>query len=325
MDVNKNNMKKLSIIIPHYNSPDLLKKLLDSVPVNYDIEVIVVDDRSDKDIEKYQLISTDLRYEHIAFLKNTYEKKGAGTCRNIGLEKAKGEWVLFADADDYFVDGWYEKVLPYFKTDNDVVFFMPTSRYIDRDEETDRHLNFKEKLDDYIAEKSIKNQIKLRYEIPSPVSKMIRRSFINNNNILFDEVLASNDVMFSTKVGYFMKKFEVSREIIYCMTRSEGSLTMQISEKIYNNRLCVYINHCNFLKNNLKKDELKYLNLTGQTMISMGMRYNYSIKKIFSIIITLKKNKIKLFQYKLFNPIYFIKKVIKNIKIYKNEKKYLRK
>ena len=38
-----------SFIIPHHNTPDLLKRLIDSIPQREDIEVIVVDDNSDED------------------------------------------------------------------------------------------------------------------------------------------------------------------------------------------------------------------------------------------------------------------------------------
>jgi len=38
-----------SFVIPHYNTPDLLQRLIDSIPQREDIEVIVVDDNSDDD------------------------------------------------------------------------------------------------------------------------------------------------------------------------------------------------------------------------------------------------------------------------------------
>ena len=48
----KEYIRNLSIIIPHYNTPDLLQKLIDSIPHIEDIQIIVVDDRSDKNLEK---------------------------------------------------------------------------------------------------------------------------------------------------------------------------------------------------------------------------------------------------------------------------------
>ncbi|MBQ5445892.1 MAG: glycosyltransferase family 2 protein, partial [Lachnospiraceae bacterium] len=92
-------MKPLfSIIIPHYDIPDLLMRCLKSIPVSKEIQVIVVDDNSpeaDTYLEKYP----ELSRPYLEFIRTT-KGGGAGYARNIGLEHAKGEWLLFADADD---------------------------------------------------------------------------------------------------------------------------------------------------------------------------------------------------------------------------------
>lgn len=43
--------RNLSIIIPHYNTPDLLEKLIRSIPVDKDIQIVVVDDNSSMGLE----------------------------------------------------------------------------------------------------------------------------------------------------------------------------------------------------------------------------------------------------------------------------------
>lgn len=97
-------MYKISIIIPHYNSTLSLKYLLSTIPDKPEIQVIVVDDRSTLDNERYDKLIKTVRRENILFLRNTSENKGAGVCRNIGLNYAKGEWILFSDSDDYFIE-----------------------------------------------------------------------------------------------------------------------------------------------------------------------------------------------------------------------------
>lgn len=97
-------MKKLrlSIIIPVFNHPEELKVMIDSIIANEfdDYELILVDDGSDAPtlslLEEYS--SKDSR---ITFIKRTRLPKGAPTCRNIGLEMAKGEYTMFFDSDDY--------------------------------------------------------------------------------------------------------------------------------------------------------------------------------------------------------------------------------
>lgn len=44
-------MRNLSIIIPHYNTPELLYKLIDSIPQSPDVQIIVVDDNSNHHLQ----------------------------------------------------------------------------------------------------------------------------------------------------------------------------------------------------------------------------------------------------------------------------------
>src|SRR5699024_3895976 len=136
-------MCKLSVIIPHYNAVNSLRKLLFSIPIIKDIEIIVIDDNSNEQLEEYEKLCMDKDFEHDLFLKNQTSNKGAGACRNIGLIYAKGQWILFADSDDYFIEGFFEKLKPYFKTDNDVVFFVSTSIEIDTQQIATRHTRYK--------------------------------------------------------------------------------------------------------------------------------------------------------------------------------------
>ena len=89
-----------SFIIPHRNAPFLLARCIDSIPVREDVEIIVVDDNSTPEV-LHQLKDIEKRYSHIAFIVTTLSK-GAGYARNVGIELAKGKWLLFIDADDFF-------------------------------------------------------------------------------------------------------------------------------------------------------------------------------------------------------------------------------
>lgn len=90
-----------SIIIPHYNRSELLKETLKSVmdQSNGDWEVIVVDDQSShtewKTVKDYENID-----KRIKVLKRKVGIKGPSACRNIGVEEAKGDYLLFLDSDD---------------------------------------------------------------------------------------------------------------------------------------------------------------------------------------------------------------------------------
>lgn len=315
-------MKQLSIIIPHFNSVKLLKRLIKSIPVTNEIEIIVIDDNSTKNINEYYSMVNGKEYGHVSFYKNDTLINSAGTCRNIGLDKAKGEWVLFADADDYFMDNFYDIISIYFNTEYEVVHFTPTSIFIDNKESADRHIKYEKLIKNYNNDNSLENETRLRYEYGVPWSKLIRRNFIEKHNIRFDEVVARNDKMFSTKVGYYMERFCVSSEVIYCVTRNKGSTTMTISEEMLQSRLDVFIRHYKFVEEKLSREQKGYLNLSGFNVILSTVRSGMGIKQTIFVYKKLRNNRIRIFDKRFLNPIFIVKRTILILNMYKNERKY---
>ena len=92
---------RLSIVMPFFNHEELVAEMVDSILANdyQDWELLAVDDGSDA-------VSTDFlvnRYAgdcRIRIIRRCREPKGAQTCRNMGLELAQGEYVIFFDSDD---------------------------------------------------------------------------------------------------------------------------------------------------------------------------------------------------------------------------------
>lgn len=93
-----------SIIIPMYNTQKTLERCVQSVlEQSYcDYEIIAVDDGSEDDTwnEALSLAKADARIRPF-----TMRHAGTGAARNLGMRYASGEYVLFLDADDYWVDG----------------------------------------------------------------------------------------------------------------------------------------------------------------------------------------------------------------------------
>ncbi|MBO4745991.1 MAG: TDP-N-acetylfucosamine:lipid II N-acetylfucosaminyltransferase [Alphaproteobacteria bacterium] len=101
-------MPRISVIIPCYNASSFLEECLVSVQQQtlQDIELVCVDDKSSDntvDILK-SFADKDQRIKIIT--KNTNE--GAGKARNLGIDNATGDYVVFMDPDDYYPD---DKVL----------------------------------------------------------------------------------------------------------------------------------------------------------------------------------------------------------------------
>lgn len=310
-------MIDLSIVIPHYNSVQSLEKLLLSIPNKKNVEIIVIDDKSDEELAK--LDNLKLKYNHVCFLENNTGQKGAGVCRNIGLDHATGKWILFADADDFFVKDFYKIISEYFHSNYEVIFFKPTSIDIDTGNKSDRHIRYVEYIDNYLADETEVSELNLRYRFFVPWSKMIKLDFVKRNRIYFEEVIASNDVMFSTKIGYYMKDFKVVNKTIYCVTKGFGTLTTSMNQEIYESRLKEFIKFYTFLENALDHKQFKKLRLHGLGIILGAFQNKLGFSKILWIFRQLKKNNIKLLDRRLLNPL----KVYTVIKRYIKKRHYL--
>lgn len=316
-------MYKVSIIIPHYNSLDTLNRLLASIPLwDISLQVIIVDDKSKAN--QFEELETRYggEYFNLSILQNDTEKKGAGVCRNIGLDYAKGDWVLFADGDDYFVPMFYETVKSYVESTADVVYFSPESLEEDGKEPSKRHEQYEVLIKNYLKEPNDTNELMLRYKFYVPWSKLYRREFLVENQIQFDETSVANDVMFSVKTGYHMNSFEVTDERIYCWMQKKGTLTTLINEEAYDTRLAVYINYCQFLFERLNEKQVKLLDLTGRGYLVTGIKHQFGLLKILKIGYVLQKNHIGIFDRKYMNPMFVIQRIRFNYGVYKNEKKF---
>lgn len=95
---------RFSIIIPNYNSEKTIIKLLDSIKNQTfkDYEIVIIDDMStDRSVEiinKYKLANQDICIK----LWSLHSKRYNGGTRNVGVEYSEGDYILFADCDDWF-------------------------------------------------------------------------------------------------------------------------------------------------------------------------------------------------------------------------------
>ena len=91
----------VSVIVPVYNTEKYLEQCLNSIlgQTLQEIEVICVDDGStDGSVQMIERMS--LEDERLVLLKQ--KNAGGGAARNLGMEKAKGKYLMFLDSDDFF-------------------------------------------------------------------------------------------------------------------------------------------------------------------------------------------------------------------------------
>lgn len=99
----------ISVIVPAYQAETSIDRLLRSLLFwdGDDIEIIVVDDGStDNTAAIVSLIASDDPRVRLVGQSN----KGRSAARNAGVSQACGEWIMFADSDDYCLDSWPEKI-----------------------------------------------------------------------------------------------------------------------------------------------------------------------------------------------------------------------
>ena len=188
-------MINYSFIIPHHNCPALLNRLVDSIPVREDIEIIIVDDNSDDD--KKPLIN---RSDAVIVLLTKQDSKGAGHARNVGLNIAKGKWLFFADSDDYYDDTLLSCVDVYVDSNIDILYF---GAYMGFDVMNPSY-------DDY-----------------NVIDEMYRKSFISRIGVQFEEIPISNDAWFVNYAGSQASKISAIKNKLYYYTINPSGITIK--------------------------------------------------------------------------------------------------
>lgn len=217
-----------SIIIPHKNIPKLLQRCLDSIPQREDLEIIIVDDNSDPRIVNFDKFPGGDRDDVITIFDK--DGSGAGHARNLGLERAQGEKLLFVDADDYFNYCIREVLDEYKEDETDLVFFNMSSADSDLYTVSIRagYLQTIYQLRETSEEKAL---FLMRYSNGSSCSKLIKHSVVKEHKIKFDETPIHNDTRFAYLVGFYSKTHKMDPRAIYCATYRGDSISFKLDDE----------------------------------------------------------------------------------------------
>lgn len=225
-------MYKISIIIPIYNAEKYLKKLVESIihqTMNFkEIQVIMVDDLSTDNSTKI-MDEYSKKYENFVSIKLNKNHKIAGTARNEGIKIAKGKYLMFADADDFFTKDACETM--YNEMEKKNADFI-TANYINTDEngrvwdvpifDLEKYKDFKLSITDYDKSFFILNS--------SVCNKIFRKSFVLENDIKFLEGVPGEDAYFTTSCFMKSKNVYYISKIIYCYRqRKKNNKTKSVS------------------------------------------------------------------------------------------------
>lgn len=104
----------ISVVIPVYNAEALIRRCLDSILAqkgDCTLEVLLVDDGSTDDS-----VAVIESYHNPRFRVFRQQNAGPAKARNKGLQEAKGKYVCYLDADDYWEDSFFEKTVNFLET-----------------------------------------------------------------------------------------------------------------------------------------------------------------------------------------------------------------
>lgn len=212
----------LSVIIPQYKETDsVVKRLLSSInyQLNVDwneVEVIIVNDGSDVKLSDGMLKSFDnIRWMYyIQLPKNV----GPGLCRQVGIDRAKGEYVTFCDADDIYQNFgvfslYFEKIR---SSHPDII----QTQWLEE-------VKLKSSTE---PEKYVLKYTQHDFEATWMHGKCISKKFLTDNNIRFsDKLLYHEDSYFLSNAFEIATKVEKCPSVTYVWTFDDNSITRKNS------------------------------------------------------------------------------------------------
>lgn len=206
-------MIKISVIIPVYNVEKYLIQCLDSV-INQtykNLEIICIDDCSTDN--SYSILQEYAKTdERIKIFQNEKNLK-VGETRNKGLKIATGDYVHFLDSDDFLNINAYQTIVNTISNVGWVEIIHFQNKFIDRNEEFIPN-NYMANVSNKIINVYNTPDLVLEWNI-APWGKLIRRDFLINNQIFFNDYPYTEDVEPSIKALVTATSIYFINEVLY--------------------------------------------------------------------------------------------------------------
>lgn len=213
-----NSVKAISIIVPIYNLEQYLPICLASIQRqtfdNY--EVILVDDGS---TDNSKIVAQKYVSTYPEKFKYIYQKNsGVSAARNVGLKKAKGQYLLFLDGDDFFLDinmlmHCYNIVR---KLDLDILCFN-AALYFDETNQKPFYRKYNLDKDAVLSGEEFFNlSVKTNSLRGEVCFNMYKRIYLQLNDFCFDESLyMGEDQLFSMQAFLSAKRVQYINKVYY--------------------------------------------------------------------------------------------------------------
>lgn len=262
---------KVSILIPVYKAEKYISKCLQTVleQTYENIEVVIVDDASP---DNSMNIADDMIRQSgstfdIIIIHNEHNK-GIAAVRNILLDNATGDYILFVDSDDYIETDAIESLMTVAeRTGCDIVrcgYFEVKEGQV----KTIEHKHWSDKTE------LLKQHIKAWDSIEAMWQLLIRRSMIEEHHIRFAEgINASEDHLMMIKLYFFANNIVEGTKPIYYYRIDNAQSVTHVNPKAFHDSMYKSMDRAiSFLKENgaydIYRDEvLTRTFLTKQTFL----------------------------------------------------------
>lgn len=220
----------ISIIIPVYNVSSYLTECVESVlkKTKISVEILMVDDGStdgsEKICDEYASKNENIKVIH-------KKNGGLGSARNVGLDAASGEYVLFLDSDDYVdifaIEALYNEA---HEKKLDIILLGATTIF--EDEESAQKMPKNNYFRKYGIEKIcsgldlIEEEQKHDQYITSVCLRLYRRDYLENGGYRFNETIIHEDVDYSFFTLINAKRVEALDRNCYFRRYRKGSIIM---------------------------------------------------------------------------------------------------
>lgn len=220
---------KLSIIVPAYNVGNCITGCLESLRNQdfEDYEVIVVNDGSQdntfKVVEDY-VAKTKLENFHLFSQSNG----GVSSARNLGIDKAKGDYLMFVDADDTIEPDSLSKIASYLDNSSfipDLVLFGIHISSIGGTESDLISFDYQEitNVPEFLTEFK-QNDL----AFGGPWGKLYRREVVVTNHLKYDKTYRRHeDMLFTLQFAPHCKRIATLPVMVYNYNHNIAGATMQ--------------------------------------------------------------------------------------------------
>ncbi|MCP4001328.1 MAG: glycosyltransferase [Gammaproteobacteria bacterium] len=215
----------VSIIIPIYNVDHYLPECLDSILAQDmdKLQVLLIDNAS---TDQSAAIAKEYAIKWPQIF-NFYQQptKGVSAARNLGIEKATGDYLAFLDADDCFEEASLKPLLDTArKEDADILIANYSDLLSDGTKSKNKPYNIQ---DTVIAGRVWLEQIlKKRKFLPAVWNKLYRRSFMIENNLFFEpNIISAEDLLFTVRTLLLAKTVKSVTNSFYLYRNRESSVS----------------------------------------------------------------------------------------------------